>query len=281
MDHFPVPELLPYTARNGSTLYARRYESNVDTAVILLHGISEDGRYLHPYASFLAGGGLAEVYVPDLRGYGPSPERRGDVDYIGQLDDDIEDLLAAVKRDRPRSKIIMAGHSGGGATALRTLDKAYAGTFDGYLLLAPAIHPSAPINKPNSPTSTIRVDIPKIVLLTLLSGIGIRLFNHWTVLRNEWPTERKHPGASLELSFRMVVSRVLGSKYGKTLRKLTKPALVVVGSEDEEFLADQYAPFFAKYNKAEVIVVPGSNHDGILSDDRTFKETARWLRSFG
>ncbi|WP_158302156.1 alpha/beta hydrolase [Paenibacillus mesophilus] len=279
MDHLPVPELLPFTARNGSTLYARKYESNADTAVILLHGISEDGRYLHPFASYLAGSGLAEVYVPDLRGYGPSPERRGDVDYVGQLDDDIEDLLAVVKRDRPRSKIVMAGHSGGGATALRTLDKAYAEAFDGYLLLAPAIHPSAPINKPSGPTSTVKVDIPKIVLLTMLNGIGFRLFNHWTVLRNEWPDEKKHPGAALELSYRMAASRILGSKYGKTLRKLTKPALVLVGSEDEQFLADRYAPFLAELNKAEVIVVPGSNHDGILTNERTFMETARWLSS--
>ncbi|MDF2714729.1 MAG: hydrolase, alpha/beta fold family [Paenibacillus sp.] len=175
----------------------------------------------------------------------------------------------------------MAGHSGGGATALRTLDKAFGGTFDGYLLLAPAVHPSAPINRPSSPTSTMKVDIPKIVLLTILDGIGIRLFNHWTVLRNEWPAARKHPGAALELSYRMAASRMLGSKYGKTLRKLTKPALLLVGSEDEEFLADKYAPFFAEYNKAEVIVVPGSKHDGILADERTFKETERWLRSFG
>jgi len=31
---------------------------------------------------------IAQVVTPDLRGDGINPDKRGDVDYIGQLDDD-------------------------------------------------------------------------------------------------------------------------------------------------------------------------------------------------
>lgn len=38
------------------------------------------------------------VAVPDLRGHGVSPERRGDVDHIGQLEEDLADLIDQLRQ---------------------------------------------------------------------------------------------------------------------------------------------------------------------------------------
>jgi non-heme chloroperoxidase len=45
---------------------------------------------MNPLAKTLQAEGVT-VYAPDLRGHGSSG-RRGDIDYIGQLDDDLVDL---------------------------------------------------------------------------------------------------------------------------------------------------------------------------------------------
>ena len=50
------------------------------------------------------GAGLSEQYgldvvIPDLRGHGPQPVHRGDVDYVGQLKDDVADLIGAYGGD--------------------------------------------------------------------------------------------------------------------------------------------------------------------------------------
>jgi alpha-beta hydrolase superfamily lysophospholipase len=78
-----------------------------------------------------------EVLVPDLRGHGPNPVRRGDIDYIGQLEDDLADLIAAHNiTGRP---VYMVGHSSGGGLVVR-----FAGGPHGALLnkavLMPALY---------------------------------------------------------------------------------------------------------------------------------------------
>jgi alpha-beta hydrolase superfamily lysophospholipase len=87
--------------------------------MIILHGISEDSKYLSPLAEFVSSNRLANVYTPDLRGYGENPIRRGDVDYIGQIEDDLADLIVWIKSHNPGvNRIIMAGHSAGGGTVM-------------------------------------------------------------------------------------------------------------------------------------------------------------------
>jgi non-heme chloroperoxidase len=119
---YPVPELQPYATRSGSELYYRYYPSAAETAttIILLHGISEDSKYLYPYAQKVSSTGLAHIFTPDLRGYGPKAARLGDIDYIGQLEDDLADLVQYIKAQLPHvTRIVMAGHSAGGAVGIK------------------------------------------------------------------------------------------------------------------------------------------------------------------
>ncbi|MCE2982746.1 MAG: hypothetical protein LW832_04175 [Parachlamydia sp.] len=85
-------EVLPlreYQARDGAALSYRFYESqNKEKAIILLHGSSAHGEYLHGFANYLSLNSCGQVYVPNLRGHYASGRQRGDCSYIGQLEDD-------------------------------------------------------------------------------------------------------------------------------------------------------------------------------------------------
>jgi non-heme chloroperoxidase len=83
-----------YIARDGVSLPLRIYDSAAPANLILLHGSSAHGLYLSRLAVAIADAGVANVYTPDLRGHGAAPLRRGDIDYVDQLEDDLVDLMA-------------------------------------------------------------------------------------------------------------------------------------------------------------------------------------------
>ncbi|MBW1784509.1 MAG: alpha/beta fold hydrolase, partial [Deltaproteobacteria bacterium] len=89
----------------------RHYPADSHKVVILLHGAGWHSRYFLPLAEFLSSEGAAQVYTPDLRGHGLTPKRRGDADYIGQLEDDLADFIAMIRKENPKSMLIMGGHS--------------------------------------------------------------------------------------------------------------------------------------------------------------------------
>ena len=90
----------------------------------------------------------ADVLAPDLRGYGPHAKAGGDVDYIGQLEDDIEDLIDLYAR--PVQKIILAGHSSGGGLVIRFLAGVYGVWVASAILFAPLLEYNAPTLRPNA-----------------------------------------------------------------------------------------------------------------------------------
>ncbi|MCD9020414.1 alpha/beta hydrolase [Cohnella silvisoli] len=275
-----LPPIQTYEARDGKSLCYRHYLANSNKIIILLHGISEDGQYLHPLAEFISKRQLAQVVVPDLRGYGLHPIRRGDVEYVGQHDDDIEDLVKWIRlRESSALTLIIAGHSGGGGNAVRLAAHRMAKEIDAFLMLAPAIHPNAPINHRKDPGSTMHIEYPKIVFLTLLNAVGIRFLNKWIVMRNDKPLARRHGRETLELSYRLLLSRAPKSKYERYLQAMTQPTLVLVGEKEEVFIPGQYAPLFAQHNQAKVTMILGSDHDGILSSEGTFQEVESWLQT--
>ncbi|MFD0673766.1 alpha/beta hydrolase [Cohnella sp. GCM10027633] len=273
-----LPPIETYEARDGRSLCYRHYRADSDKLVILLHGISEDGQYLHPLAEFIARKRLAQVVVPDLRGYGLHPIRRGDVEYVGQHDHDIEDLAKWLEQREPRArKLILAGHSGGGGNVLRLAVRPISRQISGYLLLAPAIHPKAPINHEKDPGSAIRINMPRIATLTMINAIGIRTFNRLPVMHNDKAPARRHGRETLDLSYRLLLSRSPNAKYERNLKAMTQPTLVLVGEKEEVFIPGQYAPLFAEHNSAKVRMILDADHDGILSSDGAMREVEKWL----
>ena len=98
------PGLIHYRARDGAQLGLRRFAPQKDQnpLVILLHGSGWHGGAYVALGEALNEQLGYEVLIPDLRGHGPDPIRRGDLDYIGQFEDDLADLIETYRgKERP------------------------------------------------------------------------------------------------------------------------------------------------------------------------------------
>ena len=150
--------------------------------LILLHGSGWYGQQFDALLPVLAH--HADVLAPDLRGYGPHAKAGGDVDYIGQLEDDIEDLIDLYAR--PVQKIILAGHSSGGGLVIRFLAGVYGEWVASAILFAPLLEYNAPTLRPNA-GGWSRALVRRIIGLSLLNSVGVTALNHLTVLQFAFP----------------------------------------------------------------------------------------------
>ncbi len=95
-----LPSLSEFTARDGAHLAYRHYPSTATTpgkgSVVLVHGSSATSSSMHPMAKALSAAGYP-VYALDIRGHGGSG-RKGQIAYIGQLEDDLADFILTLAR---------------------------------------------------------------------------------------------------------------------------------------------------------------------------------------
>ena len=100
VDLSSLPAIERFQARDGTALGFRHYPatgSATGRAVILIHGSSgSSGTTIHALSGALAAHGV-ETYTVDIRGHGASGTR-GDVAYVGQLEDDFADFVAVVRK---------------------------------------------------------------------------------------------------------------------------------------------------------------------------------------
>ena len=114
-------------------------------------------------------------YAPDIRGHGASG-RRGDIDHIGELEDDLSDLVAVIHHDYPGSPIVLTGHSSGGGFVLRVAAEPEGRQFSKFVLLAPYLGAGRPTTRPAS-GGWVAAYIPRIVGLTVLNRFGVTALN--------------------------------------------------------------------------------------------------------
>src|SRR5262245_50259820 len=82
-----LPAVRRFTARDGAALAYRAYPGDPARIVILVHGSSGTTASMHFVAQAIHAKGPT-VYALAMRGH-DGTGRSGDIDYIGQLDDDI------------------------------------------------------------------------------------------------------------------------------------------------------------------------------------------------
>jgi alpha-beta hydrolase superfamily lysophospholipase len=151
VDRSSMPDLERFSARDGTNLAYRHYPARgpaSDKIAILVHGSSGSSLAVHALAEALAARGV-ETYAPDIRGHGGSGTR-GDIGYLGQLENDLEDLVAVVRKTAPSQPLTLLGHSAGGGFALRVASSPIQNLFARTVLLAPYLGYDAPTNRPGS-----------------------------------------------------------------------------------------------------------------------------------
>ncbi len=286
VDYESMPALRPYTTRDGSELQVRFYESSAaaNNVLILLHGSGWHSMQFHPLAETLSENGAAHIFAPDLRGHGFAPEQRGDVGYIGQLEDDIADLIGVAKAQFPHANILIGGHSSGGGLAIRFAGGEHGDLADGYLLLAPFLKYNAPTTRPNS-GGWARPLTRRIIGLTMLNNIGIRWFNHLTVIQFNMPQSVLDGAlghtATTAYSYRLNRSFAPRSNYGRDLAAMQQPFLLVAGLDDESFIAEQYEPTMSPYtDSGSYVLLPDLGHINLLAAPEVTAVVADWLENF-
>jgi len=276
-----IPVLEPYSTRDGDTLSFRRYLAMSDVHVILLHGSSAHSAYLDPFAKHLSDLDIANVYALDLRGHGPNPKCRGDINYIGQIEDDIADLIAHIQLNVGESaKFIIAGHSSGGGMALRFAGSQYSSLVSGAFLLAPYFGHNAPMARKNA-GGWAMPSIAKIIGISILNGFGVQRYNGMKVLKFNLP-EKYHTGyETLQYSFRLM-NGLHPLDYQASLSCMRAPLLIVVDSKDEALHATKFESNVLPYKAdTEVSYIQGSSHLGIVLNDSAMAEVAAWIGELG
>lgn len=272
-----ISPLESFKARDGAELSFRRYRADSHMHAILIHGSSAHSAYFHRFAKYLSAKNAACVYALDLRGHGPTPQRRGDIDHIGQLEEDIADLIAHVKAEVDGdARFMVGGHSSGGGTALRFGGSEYGHLASGILLLAPYLGHKAPMVKRNA-SGWATPNLPRIAGLLLLNGLGIERYNGSKVLEFNLP-KRYHNGyETLEYSYRLMKG-MHPENYQESLRKTKSPLLILAGTEDEAFHAVKFEAGIRPHKSdARIAYVDGGSHLGILMSDVAMTEAARWI----
>jgi non-heme chloroperoxidase len=262
----PAVERIP--ARNGTPIGFRVWRENPPSpdpklVVIAIHGSSATSASLHPLGKALSAAGIP-VYAPDIRGHGATGTR-GDIDYAGQLDDDLADFVAAVRARHPNAKLVLLGFSAGGGYALHAAALPLGKMFERTVLLSPMLGVRSPTYRPTQAWAA--PFIPRIIALSLLDRIGIHAFDHLTVLAFTIDPRRAD---ILTSHYSWLLTRAFATNdYAADFRDASSPLAVLVGEKDELFAADKFAPTIAAIRTdIPVTVIPDLSHIELTTDPR-------------
>lgn len=282
IDFGTLPAIERYQARDGTALGYRHYSAGgtaTGRVAIVIHGSSgSSGTAIHALSGALAARGV-ETYAVDIRGHGNSGSR-GDIGYVGQLEDDLADFVAVVRKTNPTAPLTLIGHSAGGGFALRVAASPIQNLFARTVLLAPYLGYNAPTNRPHS-GGWANPDIPRIIGLLALRKIGINCCEALPTLAFAVPpnSEKMLVPAYTDRLMRNFANH---PDYRADFSAATKPMTIISGTDDELMIADKYAEAVHGITPpVNVRLIDGANHIGIVSDPATVSAIANDVATAG
>jgi pimeloyl-ACP methyl ester carboxylesterase len=274
-----LPSLRRFAARDGEQLAYRYYDSAADRILIFVHGSSYHGAGYHALASAVSLAGAAKVVLPNLRGHYQSGRRRGDVDYIGQLEDDLADLIAFLRSEHRDGPITLGGHSSGGGLAIRFAGGSHRADVKSFLLLAPII-PRSPSVRGGTAGGWANLHWRRLYGLLALNAVGIHGFDGMSVVEFNKPAKYWDGTETLSYSYRLNASYHPRFDYAADIAALGGNTLVLVGANDQAIDPDALRAELAKSDAAaQVAVLPDVNHFGIFSDKASLARIVDWLKA--
>jgi pimeloyl-ACP methyl ester carboxylesterase len=266
VDRSGMPEQSRFQARDGTSLAYRIYPAaNGDTKkiAILIHGSAGHATMMNEIAKRLAAGNVL-VVAPDMRGHGASGTR-GDIAYYGQLDDDLDDLIAELRQRYLVGRFALLGFSSGGGFALRAAAGPLSSTFDRLVLLSPYLgYDAASTRAPANSATWASPDIPRYQILSLLRRIGLPCCEALPVI-----AFAVNPGSekfvTSRYSYRLLTNFGAPRDLAAAFRAVKAPTTIVAGSADELMVADKYADVVRGIEPAiDVHILPGLSHMDML-----------------
>src|SRR3984957_9914193 len=271
IDETGAPDLSRYQARDGTWLADRLYPAqngSGDRIAILAHGSSASSIEMNAVAKALAGAGVTAVAL-DMRGHGASGTR-GDIAYPGQLDDDLADLVAQLRKAYPAARFSLIGHSAGGGFALRVAGSPLRDAFDRFVLLAPYLGYSAPTNRPaEGPGLWAQPDLPRIRATVILEKLGIDWPQSLPALAFANAPEAKISVTS-QYSFRLMGNYTAPPDWQDAFARAKGRISVIAGADDELMDAEAYERTLPPLG-VQPTILPGVDHIGIVHQPEALK----------
>ena len=275
----PVPAIDRYPARDGEQLAFQFYDSTAEVILVFVHGSSYHGAAYHTLARALSDAGVAKVYLPNMRGHHLSGQRRGDVDYIGQLEDDLADLVAYIRGRGQRGPLVLGGHSSGGGLAIRVAGGKYGDMAAAYLLLSPVI-PLAPTTRGGDAGGWANLHRSRLFGLLMLNAVGITGLNGLPIIQFNKPEAFRDGTETLGYSYRLNVSFHPRYDYAADIKAVGDRFLLLVGDDDQAIDPVAYEDIFPQTGaEPRVIRLPGIDHLGIFSAPSALSAVQNWFRA--
>jgi alpha-beta hydrolase superfamily lysophospholipase len=263
VDRSTMPGIERFQARDGTVLGYRHYPARVPASAqiaIVVHGSSGSSIAVHALAKGLAARGV-ETYAPDIRGHGASGTR-GDITYLGQLEDDLADFVGEIRKANPAAPLTLIGHSSGGGFALRVAGSPIQNLFARTILLSPYLGYNAPSSRQDA-GGWASPDIPRFLGLTVLRRFGILCCESLPTIAFAVAPDSSAILAST-YSYRLMRNFGSSPDYRDDLAAATKPVALFAGAADELMFPDKYRD--AVGSRVPVRLIDGVNHMGIVSD---------------
>ena len=273
----PAISQITVLMRDGWAMPVRHLPATGKPLLVLIHGSGWHGQQFDRLAAALTG--EADILVPDLRGHGLAPVRRGDIDHITQFEEDLADLIAAHRK--PGQKVVVAGHSSGGGLAIRFASGSQAEGIDHVILMAPFLKHDAPTTRIRSGGWT-HVLTRRMIGLSILNMMQITALNHLTVIQFSMPAAVLNGPlghtATTAYSYRLTTGYAPRADYRADIAAL--PAFTLLaGTADEAFVADQYEPVMRPENpNGRYHLIDGQSHLGIVDAPETLARIKGVLR---
>jgi pimeloyl-ACP methyl ester carboxylesterase len=266
IDRSGIPDLVRFQARDGTSLAYRVYPAASGDAkkiAIVIHGSGGHSTVMNEIAKRLAADNFV-VIAPDMRGHGGSGTR-GDIGYYGQLDDDLDDLIAELRRQYLIGHFALLGFSSGGGFALRAAAGKLSSAFDRVVLLSPYLGYDASSTRSAGTSETwASPDIPRFIALNLLRRLGLHCCEALPVIAFAvGPGSEKF--VTSRYSYRLLTNFAAPSDLGVAFRALKAPTTIIAGGADELMLPDKYADVVHGIEPTvDVRIVSGLSHMGML-----------------
>jgi pimeloyl-ACP methyl ester carboxylesterase len=282
IDWSTLPALERFQARDGTWIGFRHYAPNgpaTGRGAIFIHGSSgSSGTVNHALTHAIAAYGV-ETWALDIRGHGGSGTR-GDIGYVGQLEDDLVDFVAEVRKTAPDLPLTLIGHSAGAGFSLRVAaTPIMQDMFVRTVLLAPYLGYDAPTNKPHS-GGWANADLPRLFALAALRKLGIDCCSQLPVLA---------------LAVRPNMEKILVSTYSDRLMRnfatrgyrldfpaTTRPITIFGAADDEMMISGKYAETVQAIKPfVDVKIIEGINHMGIVTNPKAINAIAEDVATRG
>lgn len=282
IDWSTLPPLERFQARDGTWIGFRHYAPTGTAAgrgAIFIHGSSgSSGTVNHALTHAIAARGV-ETWALDVRGHGGSGTR-GDIGYVGQLDDDLVDFVAHVRKSAPDLPLTLIGHSAGAGFSLRVAaTPIMQDLFVRTVLVAPYLGYGAPTNKPKA-GGWANADLPRFFALAALRKLGIDCCAQLPVLAFAVPANSER--ILVPIYSDRLMRNFATRGYRLDLAAVTHPLTIFGGAEDEMMISDKYAETVQAIKPSiDVKVIDGVNHMGMVTNPKAVSAIAEDVATRG